>query len=126
MQCRENGYENFVMFHQEEFENVFGLISERRLELRDMAVYVGLISEMNWRTGKVKLTARALAKKLNIKDSVCVMSLGRLKKELLIVRVREKRSGDVYFLMNPHFASVGGVKRRGYLQSQFEEAINEM
>ena len=114
------------MLHQEEFENVFGLISERRLELRDMAVYVGLISEMNWRTGRVRLTARALARKLNIKDSVCVMSLGRLKKELLVVRVREKRSGDVYFLLNPHFASVGGVKRRGYLQSQFEEAINDL
>ena len=123
---QSNGFENFVMLHQEEFENVFGLISERRLELRDMAVYVGLISEMNWRTGRVRLTARALARKLNIKDSVCVMSLGRLKKELLVVRVREKRSGDVYFLLNPHFASVGGVKRRGYLQSQFEEAINEM
>ena len=123
---QSNGFENFVMLHQEEFENVFGLISERRLELRDMAVYVGLISEMNWRTGRVRLTARALAKKLNIKDSVCVMSLGRLKKELLVVRVREKRSGDVYFLLNPHFASVGGVKRRGYLQSQFEEAINEL
>tara|TARA_R100000742_G_C4188654_1_gene21441 strand:- start:160 stop:534 length:375 start_codon:yes stop_codon:yes gene_type:complete len=123
---QSNGFENFVMLHQEEFENVFGLISERRLELRDMAVYVGLISEMNWRTGRVRLTARALARKLNIKDSVCVMSLGRLKKELLVVRVREKRSGDVYFLLNPHFASVGGVKRRGYLQSQFEEAINEL
>jgi predicted transcriptional regulator len=123
---QSNGFENFVMLHQEEFENVFGLISERRLELRDMAVYVGLISEMNWRTGRVRLTARALAKKLNIKDSVCVMSLGRLKKELLVVRVREKRSGDVYFLLNPHFASVGGVKRRGYLQSQFEEAINDL
>ena len=121
-----NGFEMFVMLHQEEFENVFGLISERRLELRDMAVYVGLISEMNWRTGRVRLTARALAKKLNVKDSVCVMSLGRLKKELLVVRVREKRSGDVYFLLNPHFASVGGVKRRGYLQSQFEEAINDL
>ena len=126
MQCRENGYENFVMFHQEEFENVFSMISERRLELRDMAVYVGLVSEMNWRTGRVSVTARALAKKLNIKDSVCVMSLGRLKRELLVVRVREKRSGNCYFLMNPHFASVGGVKRRGYLQSQFEEAINEL
>jgi|TARA_R100000781_G_scaffold11128_1_gene10290 predicted transcriptional regulator len=123
---QSNGFENFVMLHQEEFENVFGLISERRLELRDMAVYVGLISEMNWRTGRVRLTARALARKLNIKDSVCVMSLGRLKKELLVVRVREKRSGDVYFLLNPHFASVGGVKRRGYLQSQFEEAINDL
>ncbi len=123
---QSNGFENFVMLHQEEFENVFGLISERRLELRDMAVYVGLISEMNWRTGRVRLTARALAKKLNIRDSVCVMSLGRLKKELLVVRVREKRSGDVYFLLNPHFASVGGVKRRGYLQSQFEEAINDL
>jgi|TARA_R100001443_G_C3322035_1_gene170288 hypothetical protein len=123
---QSNGFENFVMLHQEEFENVFGLISERRLELRDMAVYVGLISEMNWRTGRVRLTARALARKLNVKDSVCVMSLGRLKKELLVVRVREKRSGDVYFLLNPHFASVGGVKRRGYLQSQFEEAINDL
>ena len=123
---QSNGFENFVMLHQEEFENVFGLISERRLELRDMAVYVGLISEMNWRTGRVRLTARALARKLNIKDSVCVMSLGRLKKELLVVRVREKRSGDVYFLLNPHFASVGGVKRRGYLQSQFEEAISDL
>ena len=123
---QSNGFENFVMLHQEEFENVFGLISERRLELRDMAVYVGLISEMNWRTGRVRLTARALARKVNVKDSVCVMSLGRLKKELLVVRVREKRSGDVYFLLNPHFASVGGVKRRGYLQSQFEEAINDL
>ncbi len=112
------------MVYQMELQKAMSLVQERRLELRDMAVFMGLMSEMNWRSGKVRITAKALSKKLGISFPVCVSSISRLRKELLVVRVKEERSGELYFLLNPYVASVGGVQRKGYLWKQFVDVVD--
>tara|TARA_Y100001968_G_scaffold242020_1_gene225622 strand:- start:162 stop:554 length:393 start_codon:yes stop_codon:yes gene_type:complete len=124
MNYKDNGNENFLMVYQMELQKAMSLVQERRLELRDMAVFMGLMSEMNWRSGKVRITAKALSKKLGISFPVCVSSISRLRKELLVVRVKEERSGELYFLLNPYVASVGGVQRKGYLWKQFVDVVD--
>jgi hypothetical protein len=123
MKSKEDGQEGFVMVHQRDLESAISLVAARKLELRDMAVFMGLMAHMNWRSGRVSITAKALAERLGIKLPVCVSSLTRLKKEMLVARVVDRNSGDNYYLLNPYVASVGGPQRRGLLWAQFKATL---
>jgi hypothetical protein len=123
MKSKEEGQEGFVMVHQRDLESAISLVATRKLELRDMAVFMGLMAHMNWRSGRVPITAKALAERLGIKLPVCVSSLTRLKKEMLVARVVDRNSGDNYYLLNPYVASVGGPQRRGLLWAQFKATL---
>ena len=61
MKSKEEGQEGFVMVHQRDLESAISLVATRKLELRDMAVFMGLMAHMNWRSGRVPITAKALA-----------------------------------------------------------------
>jgi hypothetical protein len=123
MKSKEEGQEGFVMVHQRDLESAISLVATRKLELRDMAVFMGLMAHMNWRSGRVPITAKALAERLGIKLPVCVSSLTRLKKEMLVARVVDRNNGDNYYLLNPYVASVGGPQRRGHLWAQFKATL---
>lgn len=123
MKSKEEGQEGFVMVHQRDLESAISLVATRKLELRDMAVFMGLMAHMNWRSGRVPITAKALAERLGIKLPVCVSSLTRLKKEMMVARVVDRNSGDNYYLLNPYVASVGGPQRRGLLWAQFKASL---
>lgn len=123
MKPREDGDENFVMVHQRDLDSTIALIGERRLELRDAAVFLVLLNYVNWRSGRAHVSAKYIAERLNIKLPVCVSAITRLRKENLISRVIDDRTGERYFLINPFLASVGGPKRRGHLWVQFEESL---
>jgi hypothetical protein len=123
MNPKEGGHEEFLMVHKRDLDSVIDLVKARKLELRDMAVFNALMAEMEVASGKVKVSATYLAERLGVKLPVCVSSLTRLRKELLISKVRDKRSGSTYFLLNPYVASVGGPQRRGHLWQQFQESL---
>lgn len=123
MKSKEEGQEGFVMVHQRDLESAISLVATRKLELRDMAVFMALMAHMNWRSGRVPITAKALAERLGIKLPVCVSSLTRLKKEMMVARVVDRNSGDNYYLLNPYVASVGGPQRRGLLWAQFKACL---
>lgn len=123
MNSREDGDEGFVMVHQRDLDTALTLIGERRLELRDAAVFLALINYINWRNGRSHVTAKHIAKRLNIKLPVAVSALSRLKKEMLVSRVIDRHSGEHYYLVNPYLASVGGPQRRGHLWQQFQESL---
>ena len=123
MKSKEDGQEGFVMVHKRDLDSAISLVGTRQLELRDMAVFMGLMAHINWRSGRVPITAKALAERLGIKLPVCVSSLTRLKKEMLVARVVDRNSGDNYYLLNPYVASVGGPQRRGLLWAQFKASL---
>ena len=123
MKSKEEGQEGFVMVHQRDLESAISLVATRKLELRDMAVFMALMAHMNWRSGRVPITAKALAERLSIKLPVCVSSLTRLKREPLVARVVDRNTGDNYYLLNPYVASVGGPQRRGLLWAQFKACL---
>jgi predicted transcriptional regulator len=123
MKPRENGDEDFVMVHQRDLDSTIALLGQRRLELRDAAVFLVLINYVNWRSGKAHVTTRYIAERLNVKLPVAVSAVTRLRKEGLVRRVVDRRTGEAYFLINPYLASVGGPKRRGHLWQQFEDSL---
>jgi hypothetical protein len=123
MKPREDGDENFVMVHQRDLDSTIALIGERRLELRDAAVFLVLMNYVNWRSGRASVTTKYIAERLQIKLPVAVSAISRLKKENLVSRVIDPRTGERYFLINPFLASVGGPQRRGHLWQQFEASL---
>lgn len=123
MKPRENGDEDFVMVHQRDLDSTIALLGQRRLELRDAAVFLVLVNYVNWRSGKAKVTTSYIAERLNVKLPVAVSAITRLRKEGLVRRVVDRRTGEAYFLINPYLASVGGPQRRGHLWHQFDESL---
>lgn len=124
MKPREDGSENFVMLFVDELASAAaGALADKRLEPRDLAVLLILLGNMNWRSGRINVTQRALAQQINISSSNVCMSIKRLRKEKLIARAVDQTSGHTYFLINPRLASVGSTQRRGHLFQQFDEAI---
>lgn len=123
MNPKDSGHEDFVMVHRKDLDAVIDLVKTRRLQLRDMAVFNALIAEMEPTTGKVRVTASHLSERLGVKLPVCISALTRLRKEFLVSKVHDKRSGSYYFLLNPYVASVGGPQRRGHLWQQFQDSL---
>ncbi len=116
--------EDFLMLFTEEMEGIMVGLRDRKIELRDMAILVGLMSEMSWRSGKIRMTAGALAKKIGINVAACCNGIKRLQQELIVVRVKEKRTGEVYFLINPYIACAGGSQKRSLIMKQFRQAMD--
>lgn len=110
------------MLHQRDLAGAIELVRQRRLELRDMAVLMALSAHVQWRSGRARITVKALANELGLNLSSCADSIRRLKREALLARCVDERTGEVFFLINPFVISVGGPQRRGLLWRMFEEA----
>lgn len=125
MKSREDGDEGFVMVHQRDLDSTIALLGQRKLELRDAAVFLTLLNYVNWRSGRAHVTAKYIAERLSIQLPVCVSAITRLKREGLVSRVMDQRTGENYYLVNPYLASVGGPQRRGHLWAQFHASLDE-
>jgi hypothetical protein len=131
MNPRSDGNEDFAMVFTEELScTVVEATAAKRLQPRDSLALLGLLAHMNWRSGRIRVTLKALAAELYGKSTPAsygnlLQSIARLKREGLLVRVREQTSGDTYYLLNPRLASVGGPQRRGHLFQQFQEALGQ-
>lgn len=110
------------MVHQRDLAGAIELVRQRRLELRDMAVLMALSAHVQWRSGRAKVTVKALASQLGLSLSSCADSVRRLQRESQLARCVDERTGEAYFLINPFVISVGGPQRRGLLWKMFEEA----
>ncbi len=119
-----------MVFTEELSCTVVEATAAKRLQPRDSLVLLGLLAHMNWRSGRIKVMVRTLAEELYGKSTPasygnCLQSIARLRREGLLVRVKEPTSGDAYFLLNPRLAAVGGPQRRGHLFLQFQEALGQ-
>jgi len=124
MKPRKNGSENFVMvFTTELYEHAVLALKEKRLQPRDLAVLVAMLSNADWRSGRIKTTARGLAEQMGIQQSNCTTSISRLRAAMLVSHVYNVRTGDSYYLINPYVASVGSPQRRGMLMQQFRDSL---
>lgn len=111
------------MIHQaQDLEGLLDAVARRDLQHRDISVLLALISLMD-RFGKVRITAVALAERLQMNYQVCIQSLSRLRKVGALVRVYDRRAGASHFILNPWVASVGSASTRGHLWAQFKAAL---
>lgn len=106
-----------------EMADVLGLIRDRRLELRDAAPLLALIAHIDWKTGRSKTTAAAVAAELGIRSDNCRASMSRLRRQALAVWVVNRKTGESYYLVNPALAFSGSAQQRGLAWQQFREAL---
>lgn len=123
MKGNEREQEDFVMLHRQGREACVALLQERKLQPRDLAVLWAMTLHLNWRSGRMRVTASHLAKETKMDVSVVVNSLKRLRDNLVISKVYEETTGETYFLFNPWYVSAGSSKRRGHAQQQFSESL---
>ncbi|NBW77014.1 MAG: hypothetical protein EBR34_14630 [Sphingomonadaceae bacterium] len=117
--------DRFVMVHQaQDLEGLLAALARRDLQHRDISVLLAMISRMD-RTGKVRVTALALAEQLEMAHTVCIGSISRLRKHAVLVKVYDRQSGSHYFILNPYVASIGGPQTRGHLWAQFKAALED-
>ena len=121
MQFREDPEELFVKAHLEGTKQVVELLRDRRLQPRDAAVLMGLLSHVSWRSGKARVSAGHLAKELGMIDKHVISSITRLRKELVVTKLLEE--GLPYYLLNPWMFSVGAAQQRGYFKRLFSDSL---
>jgi hypothetical protein len=103
---------------------VQNLLREKQITLGDIGLLYLLMGRMDPNTGRVPVTARALADTYDRHLGPLKTQLGCLLRHQLIARARDEATGQRFFLIHPYLASVGGPQRRGYLWKQFTEAID--
>lgn len=124
MHRNEDGSEGFVMvFTEEAATSIVTALRERRIQHIDMSVLLTLLAHVNWRSGRVNMTQKAVAQAMGIEQTRCSTSVRRLQRQRFIVRTCDQHSGQNFFLINPQFASVGSPQRRGHLYQQFLDAF---
>lgn len=117
--------ERFVMLHQNaDAETVFAAVARKDLQPMDFAVLWALMHHMD-RLGRVRITTSGLAELLGFSVSACSRSLTRLRRQTLLAKVYDRKTGDIYYLINPFVASIGGSQRRGHLWAQFKAALED-
>ncbi|MEB3361559.1 MAG: hypothetical protein VKI42_05480 [Synechococcaceae cyanobacterium] len=124
MQSSEDGNEGFVMlFTDEGRDTLFPLLQRRQIGHQDVSVLLAVMTHLDWRSGKARVTQKALATFTGMRETHVSASVRKLQRLRLLARVRDSYTGEAFFLLNPALASVGGPQRRGHLAQQFEEAF---
>lgn len=124
MQSSDDGNEGFVMlFTDEGRDTLLPLLQRREISCQDVSVLVAVMAHLDWRSGKARVTQKALAASMGMRETHVSASARRLQRLRLLARVRDTYTGEAFFLINPALASVGGPQRRGHLAQQFAEAF---
>lgn len=115
-----------MLFTEAGQDTLMSALRLKRLVPRDVAVLMGLIVNCDWRSGRVRITQKALAAQMGEHTPNVSASVGRLQRLRMVARVRDPHTGEQFFLINPDLAAVGGPQRRGHLAVQFDEAFGSI
>jgi len=104
------------------------LIRRKKLQPRDLVVVRALQMCMckaaGRDQGRIKASVEHLAELTGTKPPNVHTSMTRLRKEYLLVRCRNRRSGEVFYLLDPHLWAIGRAQKEGHLWAQFREAFD--
>jgi hypothetical protein len=104
---------------------VLEALREGRLLPRDVAVLWAVLQHIDWRSGRIWLSARQVGEALGHPpgNDEAARSLNRLRKAGLLARGADKRDPSrVFWCVDPSVASTGGKHRRLQQRLQFLEA----
>lgn len=125
MNLPQSDKEDFVMVHRQGQEALLALLAQRKLLPRDLAVVFALLTHLNWRSGRMKVTATFLAEQTALRLPDVTNSLKRLRENKVISKVYDQRTGEAYHLFNPWYISAGSGKRRGHAIQQFRDSLEQ-
>jgi hypothetical protein len=121
----EIGDESLLILTRQELDRIFDSILTGEIQHRDLSVLLVYMCRTDWRTARTRCTAEAAANKLGVTKSYIYQSLKRLSAALLLISVRDKRTGEKMKMVNPHVMKCGGHRNRSYLLKVFEESVND-
>ncbi len=114
---------SFVMVQLTDIDRLMELFASRELMHRDASVIFALISGTDTYSGKVRLTANALANQLQITPNEARAAIARLKKQHLVRHIKDPKTGEAYYRLNPWMVrSTGSVALQTLAMREFEEA----
>lgn len=117
--------QKFVKMHLDELDNLFLLLSFKNIRSIDVCVLLAYASFTDPRTGRCRAVAEKIANKLSIKQSNVYLSVKRLREAQLLVRITDKRTGEIIHLVNPYLFSGGSLQQRGLMIKTYAEAIHK-
>lgn len=116
--------ERFVMLQINDggLAGVTKLIHQRDLQLRDSSLLLALMSHTDTVTGRIKVMSQVLADDLGVQDADIRAGISRLKKNHLLRLVRNRYTGERYYLLNPWVVRSGKDQAVGLAMREFQEA----
>lgn len=112
----------FVMVHLKDTERLMDLYAQRRLEPRDGMLLWCLLSFADVATGRIRVTADALAKRMACNPTDVRTGISRLKKQHLLRQIKNPATGERYYRVNPWMVSCGKPQSIGLAMREFQEA----
>jgi hypothetical protein len=104
------------------------LIRQKKLQPRDLVVVRALQMCMckaaGRDQGRIKASAAYLAELSGTSPPHVHTTMTRLRKEYLLVRCLNRRTGELYYLLDPHLFAIGRAQKEGHLWAQFKEAFD--
>ena len=98
------------------------LAGQRKLELRDCALILALITHTEASTGRIKVTAPRLAEDLQVQEAEVRAGISRLKKQLMLRLIKNRDTGERYYLLNPWVVRSGRESLVGLAMQEFKAA----
>jgi predicted transcriptional regulator len=95
------------------------LLAEKKVQPRDLALFLVMMQHMHPQTGRVNFAASSLARLMNVSQSGVSLSLRRLQNCNLLVRHQDPRNGGIHFLLNPSMVACGSEKIRQRRAAEF-------
>mgnify|MGYP003113709941 CR=1 FL=1 len=95
------------------------LLIEKRVQPRDLALFLVMMQHIHPQTGRVNFTASALARLMGTAASNVSTSISRLQKCNLIVRHRSDRDRSTHFLLNPSLIACGSEQVKQKRMAEF-------
>lgn len=112
----------FLMLQIEDLKKVSALLGRGDLLPRDMAVCLVLLSRTTTFSGRIGITAQAVAQELQCNESDVRKTIGRLKKHHLLRHIKDPNTGMMYYRLNPSIVSTTRGSSWGLALKEFADA----
>lgn len=115
----------FVRFDLNRCLKIARMAVAKDIEPRDLMVLLAIISMTNWKNGRCLATTAKIAELLPLSISQVGHSMRRLKKQNLIVPLKDAKDGFTYHLVDPYLIICGTGSKRGIILKNYHHAIHK-
>jgi hypothetical protein len=113
----------FVRFDLNRCLKIAQMAASKEIEPRDIMVLLAIISMTNWKNGRCLAATAKIADLLPLSISQVGHSMRRLKKQNLIVPLKDTKDGFTYHLVDPYLIICGTGSKRGIILKNYHQAI---
>jgi len=105
-----------------EVRALIGLAARRDIEPRDAMLLFALVGHTDTYSGRVRVTAVALAEELQTRDSEVRAGLARLKRHDMVRQIKDRNTGERYYRLNPYLFQTTKGPLLGLAIKEWQEA----